>query len=145
MDQDGPWVAAPASSCGAGVQRSGLGRTGPVREGMERLECLPTPLGGRCYQDCSVMFLNLSVKYTPKVQNCFIFMAHEFNVNLPLLREINPYSYCRNMGFSHHLFLFSIPQNTIIIYQNTGVTAGSIDLRGEAKVLTAQLGPGPVT
>lgn len=89
MDQDGPCAEAPASSCGAGVQRSGLGRTGPAREGVERLECLPT-LGGRSSQDCSAMFLNLSVKYTPKVQNCFIFMAHEFNVKLPLLREINP-------------------------------------------------------
>lgn len=37
-------------------------------------------------------------------------------------------------------FLFSIAQNTIIIYQNMDVTSGSIDLRREAKVLNAEAG-----
>lgn len=62
----------------------------------------------------------------------------------PFSRRVTPKIIAGTWGFSHHLFLFSIPQNTLIIYQNTAVTAGSIDLRGEAKVLTAQLDPGPV-
>lgn len=125
MDQDGPWVEAPASSYGLGVQRPGLEQTRPFREGAERLECLPTPLGGRSYQDCSVVFLNLSVKYAPKVQTVLVLWPMSLMSSYPFLGRLTPKIIAGTCGFSHHLFSFSIPQNTIIIYQNMGV----IDLR----------------